>query len=46
MSTQVVLDVPDDLYHQVKTVAMRTQQNVTDVLLDSITRSFGDKFFC
>lgn len=41
MSTQILLDVPDDLYRQVRTVAARTQQAVADVLLDSITRSFA-----
>ena len=33
MSTQIVLDVPDELYRQVKTVATRTQQAMADVLL-------------
>ena len=41
MSTQVLLDVPDDIYRQVKNVATRTQQAVADVLLDSIARSFA-----
>lgn len=41
MSTQVLLDVPDDIYRQVKNVAARTQQAVSDVLLDTIARSFA-----
>ena len=41
MSTQVLLDVPDDIYRQVRSVAVRTQQAVADVLLDSIARSFA-----
>lgn len=41
MSTQVLLDVPDDLYSHVKSVAARTHRAVTDVLLDSIADSFA-----
>ncbi len=41
MSTQILLDVPDDIYRQVRSVATRTQQAVADVLLDSIARSFA-----
>jgi len=41
MSTQVLLELPDDIYRQVKRVAAHTQQAVADVLLDSIARSFA-----
>jgi hypothetical protein len=41
LSTQVLLDVPDELYSRVKSVAARTHRAVTDILLDSITDSFA-----
>jgi len=40
MSTPILLQVPDDIYRRVKTVAIRTQRDVAEVLLESITRSF------
>lgn len=41
MSTQILLDVPDDVYRQVRNVAARTKRAVSDVLLDTIARSFA-----
>lgn len=41
MSTQILLDVPDDVYRQVRNVAARTQRAVSDVLLDTIAISFA-----
>lgn len=40
MSTQVLLDLPDEVYTRVHSVAARTRRNVADVLMESITRSF------
>ena len=41
MGTQVVLDVPEDIYKQVEKVAVTTERDITDVLLETITRTFS-----
>ena len=41
MSTQVLLTVPDDLYRQVEKVADAASRNISDLLLDTITRSLS-----
>lgn len=41
MGTQVVLDVPEDIYEQVEKVAVTTERDITDVLLETITRTFS-----
>ena len=37
MSTQVVLSVPDDICEQVEKLAVTTQRDIADVLLETIT---------
>ena len=41
MSTQIVLEVPDDIYEQVERLAVATEREVAEVLLDTITRTFS-----
>ena len=41
MSTQVVLSVPDDIYEQVEKLAVTTQRDIADVLLETITHTFS-----
>ena len=41
MGIQILLTVPDDLYHQVQKAADATRRNIPDYLLDTITRSFA-----
>ena len=41
MSTQIVLEVPDDIYEQVERLAVTTEREVAKVLLDTITRTFS-----
>ena len=41
MSTQILLTVPDDVYHQAEKAAGATQRNIADLLLETITRSFS-----
>ena len=41
MSTQIVLEVPDDIYEQVERLAVTTEREVAEVLLDTITRTFS-----
>lgn len=41
MSTQVVVDVPDDIYEQVEKLAVTTERDIGEVLLESITRTFS-----
>jgi hypothetical protein len=41
LSTQVLLQVPDEIYHQANRIAVRTRRDVADVLLETITRSFA-----
>lgn len=41
MSTQILLDVPDEVYRQVEKVAGAMRRNIPDLLLETITRSFA-----
>lgn len=41
MSTQILLTVSDDVYSQAKTLAVKTQRDVADVLLETINQSFS-----
>lgn len=41
MSIQVVLDVPDDIYEQVEKLAVTTERDIADVLLETIARTFS-----
>ncbi len=41
MSTQIVLEVPDDIYERVERLAVTTEREVAEVLLDTITRTFS-----
>lgn len=41
MGTQVVLDVPEDIYEQVEKLAVTTERDVAEVLLETITRNFS-----
>lgn len=41
MSTQILLDLPDDVYVRVKNMAVHTQQDVSEMLLETIKRSFS-----
>ena len=41
MLKQIMLSLPEDIYRQVQQVAMTTQSNVTDVLLDTISNTFA-----
>ena len=41
MSTQILLTVPDELYQQVEKVADATRRNISDLLVETITRSFA-----
>lgn len=38
---QVLLQVPDEIYHQANRIAVRTRRDVADILLETITRSFA-----
>jgi len=38
---QVVLDVPKDIYEQVKRLALTTERDIADVLLETMTRTFS-----
>ena len=41
MATQILLTVPDDVYYQARKLAINTQRDIADVLLETITRSFA-----
>lgn len=41
MGIQVVLDVPEDIYEQVEKLAVTTERDVAEVLLETITRTFS-----
>lgn len=41
MSIQVVLDVPDEIYEQVEKLAVTTERDIADVLLETIARTFS-----
>jgi hypothetical protein len=40
MSTQILLDLPDDVYGRIKKLAIHREQDVSDILLETIKRSF------
>ncbi len=39
MGTQILLTLPDDVYSQAKRLAASTKQDVSEILLETITRS-------
>ena len=41
MSTRILLDVPDNVYSQAEKIAARMRQDVSELLLDTIVRSFS-----
>ncbi|MCY4082018.1 MAG: hypothetical protein OXF54_17375 [Caldilineaceae bacterium] len=41
MSIQVVLDVPDEINEQVEKLAVTTERDIADVLLETIARTFS-----
>ena len=41
MGTQVVLDVPEEVYREVEELAVTTERDITDVLLEAVTRTFS-----
>ncbi|MDE0142588.1 MAG: hypothetical protein OXI80_02760 [Caldilineaceae bacterium] len=41
MGTQVVLDVPDEIYERVEKLAVTTERDIPDVLLETIARTFS-----
>ena len=41
MGTQVVLDVPKEVYRQIEKLAVTTERDITDVLLETITRTIS-----
>lgn len=41
MGTQVVLDVPNEIYERVEKLAVTTERDIPDVLLETIARTFS-----
>ena len=41
VGTEVLLNVPDDVYSRVERLAQKSQREVADVILDSITHTFA-----
>lgn len=41
MGTQVVLDVPEEVYRRVEELAVTTERDISDVLLETVTRTFS-----
>lgn len=41
MSIQILLDMPDNVYDQVEKIATKMQRDVSELLLDTIVRSFS-----
>jgi hypothetical protein len=41
MSKQITLPIPEDIYRQVENVAATTNRDVVEVLLETISRTFG-----
>ena len=41
MGTQVVLDVPEEVYRQVEELAITMECDITDVLLETVTRTIS-----
>ncbi len=41
MGTRVVLDVPEEAYRWVEELAVTTERDITDILLETVTRTFS-----